>query len=47
VPFADNVIENLKIKYLNGEIILAAGTVLDPGAAKIAILSGSEHFVSS
>jgi 2-dehydro-3-deoxyphosphogluconate aldolase/(4S)-4-hydroxy-2-oxoglutarate aldolase len=46
VPFAHKVIEDLRKRYSNGEIILGAGTVLDPETARIAILSGSEYIVS-
>jgi 2-dehydro-3-deoxyphosphogluconate aldolase/(4S)-4-hydroxy-2-oxoglutarate aldolase len=46
VPFAHQVIESLAKRYTNGEIILGAGTVLDPETARIAILSGSEYIVS-
>lgn len=46
VPFAHKVIESLRKRYSNGEIILGAGTVLDPETARIAILSGSEYIVS-
>lgn len=46
VPFAHKVIEELAKRYTKGEIILGAGTVLDPETARIAILSGSEYIVS-
>lgn len=46
VPFAHNVIESLAKRYSNGEIIIGAGTVLDPETARIAILSGAEFVVS-
>jgi len=46
VPFAHRVIEGLAQKYTHGEIILGAGTVLDPETARIAILSGAEYIVS-
>ena len=46
VPFAYKVIEELAKRYTKGEIILGAGTVLDPETARIAILSGSEYIVS-
>ena len=46
VPFAHHVIEDLAKRYTKGEIILGAGTVMDPETARIAILSGSEYIVS-
>jgi len=46
VPGAHNVIEDLAKKYSSGEIIIGAGTVLDPETARIAILSGAQYVVS-
>ena len=46
VPGAHKVIEELAATYQNGEIILGAGTVLDPETARIAILSGAQYVVS-
>ncbi len=46
VPRANKVIEDLAQKYCHGEIILGAGTVMDPETARIAILSGAEYVVS-
>lgn len=46
VPGAHRVIEDLSKKYTSGEIILGAGTVLDPETARIAILSGAQYVVS-
>ncbi len=46
VPGAHKIIENLAAKYASGEIILGAGTVLDPETARIAILSGAQYVVS-
>jgi 2-dehydro-3-deoxyphosphogluconate aldolase / (4S)-4-hydroxy-2-oxoglutarate aldolase len=46
VPGANRVIEELAATYTKGEIILGAGTVLDPETARIAILSGAEYIVS-
>ncbi|MDD4688494.1 MAG: bifunctional 2-keto-4-hydroxyglutarate aldolase/2-keto-3-deoxy-6-phosphogluconate aldolase [Eubacteriales bacterium] len=46
VPMAHKVIEQLAARYTNGEIILGAGTVMDPETARIAILSGAEYIVS-
>lgn len=46
VPEADLIIESLAKKYNKGEIIIGAGTVLDPETARIAILRGAEYIVS-
>lgn len=46
VPRADRLIEAMRTKYDNGEIIIGAGTVLDSETARIAILSGAEYVVS-
>lgn len=46
VPGAHKIIEDLASKYQSGEIILGAGTVLDPETARIAILSGAQYIVS-
>lgn len=46
VPGAHNVIEELAKRYTPEEIILGAGTVLDPETARIAILSGAQYIVS-
>ncbi len=45
VPGASRVIEHLA-KKVSGQILLGAGTVLDPETARIAILAGA-HFVVS
>jgi 2-dehydro-3-deoxyphosphogluconate aldolase / (4S)-4-hydroxy-2-oxoglutarate aldolase len=45
VPRASQVIEELAKEYQN-EIIIGAGTVLDPETARIALLSGAEYVVS-
>ena len=45
VPGASQVIEELAKGYQN-EIIIGAGTVLDPETARIALLSGAEYVVS-
>ena len=45
VPDAARVIETLSKEYKN-EMIIGAGTVLDPETARIAILSGSQFVVS-
>ncbi len=46
VPAAHRVIEELAKKYTSDEIILGAGTVMDPETARTAILSGAEYIVS-
>ncbi|WP_028389949.1 bifunctional 2-keto-4-hydroxyglutarate aldolase/2-keto-3-deoxy-6-phosphogluconate aldolase [Bacillus cihuensis] len=45
VPGATQVIEELAKEYQN-EIIIGAGTILDPETARIALLSGAEYVVS-
>src|SRR6202142_4129408 len=45
VPGASGVIEHLA-KKVSGQILVGAGTVLDPETARIAILAGA-HFVVS
>lgn len=46
VPNADKIIDSLASKYSKGEIIIGAGTVLDPETARIAILNGAQYIVS-
>lgn len=46
VPGAHQVLEELAQNYHPDEIILGAGTVLDPETARIAILSGAQYIVS-
>jgi 2-dehydro-3-deoxyphosphogluconate aldolase / (4S)-4-hydroxy-2-oxoglutarate aldolase len=46
VPGATSVIEDLAKKYASGEILVGAGTVLDPETARIAILAGAQYIVS-
>ncbi|MBN2557262.1 MAG: bifunctional 2-keto-4-hydroxyglutarate aldolase/2-keto-3-deoxy-6-phosphogluconate aldolase [Clostridia bacterium] len=46
VPGAHKIIEELASRYDKREIILGAGTVLDPETARIAILSGAQYIVS-
>ena len=46
VPGAHSIIEKLSHKYSSGEIIIGAGTVLDPETARIAILAGASYVVS-
>jgi 2-dehydro-3-deoxyphosphogluconate aldolase / (4S)-4-hydroxy-2-oxoglutarate aldolase len=46
VPGATAVIEALSNQYASGEILIGAGTVLDPETARIAILAGAQYIVS-
>ncbi|WP_407314485.1 bifunctional 2-keto-4-hydroxyglutarate aldolase/2-keto-3-deoxy-6-phosphogluconate aldolase [Desulfosporosinus sp. SB140] len=46
VPDTAEVIKELTNTYTSGEIIVGAGTVLDPETARIAILSGAQYVVS-
>jgi 2-dehydro-3-deoxyphosphogluconate aldolase / (4S)-4-hydroxy-2-oxoglutarate aldolase len=46
VPGAHRVIEALAARYKSSELILGAGTVLDPETARIAILSGATYVVA-
>jgi 2-dehydro-3-deoxyphosphogluconate aldolase/(4S)-4-hydroxy-2-oxoglutarate aldolase len=46
VPGATQVIEELVKTYNSNEMIIGAGTVLDPETARIAILSGAQYVVS-
>jgi 2-dehydro-3-deoxyphosphogluconate aldolase/(4S)-4-hydroxy-2-oxoglutarate aldolase len=46
VPGAAKVIENLVKEFKLSEMIIGAGTVLDPETARIAILSGAQFVVS-
>ncbi|MAG14880.1 MAG: bifunctional 2-keto-4-hydroxyglutarate aldolase/2-keto-3-deoxy-6-phosphogluconate aldolase [Dehalococcoidales bacterium] len=46
VPRALDVIRDLASRYCNGEILVGAGTVLDPETARLAILSGAEYIIS-
>ena len=45
VPGATRVIEELA-RYYAGEIIIGAGTVLDPETARISMLAGAQYIVS-
>lgn len=45
-PDASRVIEQLAKNYKPEDIIIGAGTVLDPETARIAILSGAQYVVS-
>ena len=46
VPRAHQVIADLAKRFQNDEIILGAGTVLDPETARIAILEGATYIVA-
>ncbi len=46
VPGADKLIRDLSNEYGNGEILIGAGTVMDPETARIAILAGAQYIVS-
>lgn len=46
VPGADEVIRDLSSAYSSDEIIIGAGTVMDPETARIAILAGAQYIVS-
>ena len=46
VPGAEQVIKDLAERYQDGEIIIGAGTVLDPETARTAILAGAQFIVS-
>ena len=46
VPGASEVISELSKVYAGGEIIVGAGTVLDPETARAAILAGAQYIVS-
>lgn len=47
VPRAHEIIAELAETYSEDEIILGAGTVLDPETARLAIISGAQYIVSS
>lgn len=46
VPKAHEVLGALRKRYSNGQILLGAGTVLDPETARLAILEGADYIVS-
>lgn len=46
VPGAADVIKDCVKKFKSGEIIIGAGTVMDPETARVAILSGAQYVVS-
>lgn len=47
VPGAHEIIRELSSTYRPEEILIGAGTVLDPETARIAILNGAQYIVSS
>jgi 2-dehydro-3-deoxyphosphogluconate aldolase/(4S)-4-hydroxy-2-oxoglutarate aldolase len=46
VPRAAAAIERLSAEFAGGEVIIGAGTVLDPETARVAILAGARFMVS-
>ncbi|GBG97320.1 2-keto-3-deoxy-6-phosphogluconate aldolase [Lactococcus termiticola] len=46
VPRANEVIADLLAKYQDRDIIIGAGTVLDPSSARLAIIAGAKFIVS-
>ena len=46
VPRANEVISDLVAKYIGTEVVICAGTVLDPTSARLAIVSGAQFIVS-
>jgi 2-dehydro-3-deoxyphosphogluconate aldolase/(4S)-4-hydroxy-2-oxoglutarate aldolase len=46
VPGSIDVIKDMAEKYKNSDVIIGAGTVLDPETARICILNGAEFVVS-
>ena len=46
VPGALEVIRELVAKYPGNEVIIGAGTVLDPETARLTILSGADYIIS-
>jgi len=46
VPGAHSIIEELAKTYSPSELIIGAGTVLDPETARISLLSGAQYVVS-
>ena len=46
VPGADSLIKSLTEKYKGSDMVIGAGTVLDPETARIAILAGAKFVVS-
>lgn len=46
VPNADSVIGELTERYAHTDVVVGAGTVLDPTSARLAIISGAKFIVS-
>jgi len=46
VPCAANVIRDLAQRFTTNELLIGAGTVLDPETARVATLSGAQFVVS-
>jgi len=46
IPHASKVIEDLTTAYKPDEMVVGAGTILDPETARIAILAGAQYIVS-
>lgn len=46
VPGVHRIMEELAKSYSPGELIIGAGTVLDPETARVSILSGAQYVVS-
>ena len=46
VPRADEIISRLNEKYTDTDMVIGAGTVLDPETARIAMLAGAKFIVS-
>ena len=46
VPRADEIISKLSEKYAGTDMVIGAGTVLDPETARIAMLAGAKFIVS-
>ena len=46
VPRANEVISDLVAKYIGTEVVIGAGTVLDPTSARLAIVAGAQFIVS-
>ena len=46
VPGALDVMRELAAKYPGNEVLIGAGTVLDPETARLAILAGAEYIIS-
>ena len=46
VPNADKIISSLSEKYAGSDIVIGAGSVLDPETARIAMLAGAKFIVS-